>query len=249
MAVKTSVKPTGTGAIPRFYIPDASRAYKPARALFDKLKWEKGPWRADALKYRFQAFCCLLWAAVEDTDWTVYTILNKSHYDVSKWPIPYNAMKDTIDQLEKEKWLVKAHPRELHRSQRYFAPTNSPFREIKKFKVRELKWEPPIVSVRRGEKGDLDRAPLDVELMAGRTWKAWIAKNLVPRMEELNDKLLQHEFTLFPFGKSNADTYTQPQYHRIFTNLAGFKEEPDLWAHGRIYPRNFMILPPRSNPV
>jgi hypothetical protein len=35
-----------------------------------------------------------------------------------------------------------------------------------------------------------------------------------------------------------------PQYHRIYTNTAGFKEEPSL-LHGRIYPRNF-IFPSKS---
>ena len=30
----------------------------------------------------------------------------------------------------------------------------------------------------------------------------------------------------------------QPQYQRIYTNTAGFKEEPSL-LHGRIYPKNF----------
>lgn len=231
---------SGTFAVPRYYIPDFSHAHKPARALFDRLKWEKGRWRADALEFRFKAFCCLLWAAVEDPKWTIHTILNKSHYDVSKWPIGYRAMQDTVQQLEKEGWLVKAHPRERHRSQRYVAPKNSPLRTIKNFKVSEMYWVPPVVSIRRGDKNGLDRAPLDVEVMANKKWKAWIAKNLVPPMEALNDKLLSHDFTLFPFGKSNADAFSQPQYQRIYTNIAGFKQTPDL-THGRIYPRNFFF--------
>ena len=55
-------------------------------------------------------------------------------------------------------------------------------------------------------------------------------------MEELNDKLLDHGFTFFPFGKANEDS--QPQYQRIYTNTGGFKETPFL-AHGRLYPKNF----------
>ena len=63
-------------------------------------------------------------------------------------------------------------------------------------------------------------------------------------MEELNDKLLGHDFTLFPFGK--ADEWgEQPQYQRIYTNIAGFKEDPTL-RHGRIYPQNFN-LPSKKN--
>lgn len=238
MVTGALASPSGAFAAPRYYTPDCSPAYAPARVLFDQLEWGKGGLRADALEIRFKAFCCLLWAAVEDPDWTIYTILNKSHYDVSKWPIGYRAMRDTVAELEKQGWLVKAHPRERHRCQRYVAPKNSPLRKIKEFKVSEMYWEPPVVSIRRGDKNGLDRAPLDVELMANKTWKAWIAKNLVPPMDELNDKLLSHNFTLFPYGKPNADTFIQPQYHRIYTNIAGFKQTPDL-THGRIYPRNF----------
>lgn len=227
--------PVGTFAVPRLYIPKHSPFYGPARTLFDRLPWGLRRPRSDALEHRFNAFCCLLWAAVEDPNWTVSTILNNSHYDISKWPIPYRAMADTVKQLEKEGWLVKSSARAKNRSQLYSAPPKSPLREITAIKVSELHWEPPVISIRRG-KTDLDRAPLDVELMANKAWRAWIAKYLLPPMEDLNDKLLDHGFTFFPFGKANEDS--QPQYQRIYTNTEGFKETPFL-AHGRLYPKNF----------
>jgi len=74
--------------------------------------------------------------------------------------------------------------------------------------------------------------------MANPKWKAWIGKHLLPKMESLNDKLLAHEFLLFPFGKADYDV--QPQYQRIYTNTSGFREEPSL-LHGRIYPKNFYL--------
>ena len=90
--------PAGTFAVPRLYIPKHSPFYGPARTLFDRLPWGLRRPRSDALENRFNAFCCLLWAAVEDPNWTVSTILNNSHYDISKWPIPYRAMADTVKQ-------------------------------------------------------------------------------------------------------------------------------------------------------
>jgi hypothetical protein len=57
-------------------------------------------------------------------------------------------------------------------------------------------------------------------------------------MADLNDKLLDHGFTLFPSGKE--DDYVQVQYYRIYTNLPQSDGSPWL-THGRIYPQTFRI--------
>ena len=82
----------GTFAVPRYFIPEASKTYEQAYQLFTQIVWPKPPKRADAVKNRFNAFCSLLWAVTQDKDWTVHTDLNKASYDIRKWPINYDAM-------------------------------------------------------------------------------------------------------------------------------------------------------------
>lgn len=225
----------GTFAAPRCYLPSDRPEYEQVRKLFDRIKWPQAKSRKDFLENRFNAFCSILGALVSDKDWVVHTIQNKSHYDVSKWPVPYRAMKDVMKALVDLGWLAETGERRRHRNYRYIAPMHSPLRSVTTIKVRELPWEPPIVSIRRGGT-DLERAPLDVEWMVNPKQKAWIAKHLIPTMEELNDSLRAHVFTLFPFGK--PDDWVEPQYQRIYTNTSVFGEQPEL-LHGRIYPRNF----------
>lgn len=229
----------GSMAVPRFYLKESRPEHKAVKELFDRIDWPQERPRADFLGHRFNAFCTILTAVRSDKDHIVHTLLNKSHYDVSDWPIPYRAIKDVMDALKRLGWLKRHGERKLHRNFRFIAPPNSPLLtcNINTIQLSELDWEPPIVSIRRGV-SDLDRSPLDVEWMMNPQWKKWIAKHLTPRMEDLNDKLLSHEFVLFPFGK--RDEWVQPQYQRIYTNLSGFREEPRL-SHGRIYPRNFYI--------
>ena len=74
--------------------------------------------------------------------------------------------------------------------------------------------------------------------MANAEQKARNAKYLLPVMADLNDKLLGHGFTLFPFGKE--DDSVQVQYYRIYTNLPQSDGSPWL-THGRIYPQTFRI--------
>lgn len=227
----------GTFAVPLYFIASDSRSYESSRRLYDRLPWLNGRPRADAYENRFQAFCCLLKAAQEDTDWIIHTTLNKANYNENKWKIPYRAMADVVRALLEAKWIEKVGTVKRHRNQRYLIPRNSPIRKLPNLEFHKYYWEPPLVSIRAGVT-DLDKAPLDVELMANKKWKAWIRKHLYPKMEDLNDKLLDHEFTFFPFGKANEDE--APQYHRIYTNVSGFKEDAFL-MHGRIYPRNFVF--------
>ena len=167
----------------------------------------------------------------------IHTTLNKANYNANKWPINYRAMSDLVKALLASGWLEKVGKVKRHRNQRFLIPRNSPIRKLPNLEFHEYYWEPPLVSIRAGVT-DLDKAPLDVELMANKKWKTWIRKHLYPQMENLNDKLHDHHFTLFPFGKANEDE--APQYHRIYTNVSGFKENPEL-LHGRIYPRNFIF--------
>ena len=221
------------------YLDERRPEHSAVKALFNRLTWPQTKPRRDFIEHRFNAFCAVLEAVLNDPHNIVHTILNKSHYDVSKWPIPYRAMKDVMDALVANGWLVRAGERQLHRNIRYKAPPSSPLikHSVKGLKLSRKYWEPPVVSIRRGNT-DLEKAPLDVELMANPKWKAWIAKHLLPPMENLNDKLLDHLFVLFPNGKE--DDWVQPQYQRIYTNVSGFKQEPWL-LHGRIYPRGFQI--------
>jgi hypothetical protein len=110
-------------------------------------------------------------------------------------------------------------------------------RKMAPFKVSELGWYQPEVQIRLGQT-DLSKAPLNVELMANPKWKSWISKNLVPVMDDLNDKLSDHSVTVFPFGQ-NGDEF-QVQYYRIYTNLPQADGTPRI-THGRIYPLNFNI--------
>ena len=239
MARNDNNKTDGTFAVPRYYLDPFHPGYKDVKALFDKIKWPQKTPREDFLRNRFNAFCAILAAVRSDPENIFHTIQNKSHYNVNKWPIPYRAVADTMDMLINLGWIVRHDRRQKYRNFRYKALSSSPLMRLnlETIKLKEFYWEPPVVSVRRGNT-DLDKAPLDVELMANPKWKAWIGKHLVPKMESLNDKLLDHEFVLFPFGKANEDV--QPQYQRIYTNASGFKQEPSL-LHGRIYPKNFQL--------
>ena len=225
----------GTFAVPRYFIPETSNTYKHVYQLFTLIEWSKPPKRVDAVKNRFNAFCSLLWAVTHDKDWTVHTDLNKASYDIRKWPINYDAMSQTVSTLKQMGWLKPVGKRAKHRQLRFQAPTQSPMRTLKPFKVYELPWYPPDVEIRLGNT-DLEKAPIDVELMANPKQKAWNAKYLLPVMAELNDKLTNHEFTLFPFGKK--DEFVEVQYHRIYTNRP--QVDGNFWlTHGRIYPQTF----------
>jgi hypothetical protein len=110
-------------------------------------------------------------------------------------------------------------------------------RKMASFKVGELTWYQPDVQIRRG-KTDLEKAPFDIELMANAQQKAWNVKYLLPKMADLNDKLADHNFTLFPFG--NEDDDVEVQYYHIYTNQPQSDGSPWL-THGRIYPQTFRI--------
>jgi hypothetical protein len=229
--------PEGTFAVPRYYMATDNPAYEAARKMFGRIKWKKPPKRADAIKNRFNAFTSLLWAVTTDVDYIAYTDLNKASYDIRKWPINYDAMSQTVTALKDMGWLEQVGKRTKNRQLRYVAPPKSPMRKIAPFEVSELRWYQPDVQIRLGST-DLLKAPLNVELMADPEWKAWIAKYLIPVMDALNDKLLDHSFTLFPFGQE--DDWVQVQYQRIYTNLPQSDGTPRL-AHGRIYPQTFRI--------
>ena len=238
MKAKPTIKKTqGTFAVPRYFIPEGSPAYTDAQKLFVQIKWRKPPKRADAINNRFNAFSSLLWAVTTDEDWTTYTDLNKASYDIRKWPINYDAMSQTVQALKDMGWLKDVGLRTKSRQLRYVAPPGSPMRKMASFKVSELSWFQPTVQIRLG-KTDLEKAPFDIELMANAAQKAWNAKYLLPVMADLNDKLLDHGFTLFAFGKE--DDHVEVQYYRIYTNLPQSDGSPWL-THGRIYPQTFRI--------
>lgn len=234
-------KTEGTFAVPRYFIQEVSPVYEDVQKLFKRIKWAKPHTRADAIKNRFNAFTSLLWAITEDENFVVHTDFNKASYDIKKWPIPYLAMTETVMTLENMGWLKSHGPQTQNRQLRYRAAGQSPMRKMPPFKVRELPWNQPVVQVRRG-KTDLSQAPWDIELMANRKWKAWIKEHLLPPIADLNDKLLDCEFVLFPYGKPEE---VQAQYKRIFTNLPQVDGKPKI-THGRIYPLDFSI-PSKTN--
>lgn len=238
MNAKLVTKSTeGTFAVPRYFIPVGSPAYEATRKMFGRIKWKIPPKRKDAINNRFNAFSSLLWAVTTDEDWTTYTDLNKSSYDIRKWPINYDAMSQTVQALKAMGWLEPVGKRTKNRQLRYVAPPKSPMRKMVPFKVSELPWYQPDVQIRLG-KTDLSKAPFDIELMANPKCKSLISKHLKPVMDNLNDKLDNHSFTLFPFGKE--DEWVQVQYYRIYTNLP--QSDGTSWlTHGRIYPQTFRI--------
>mgnify|MGYP003675637977 FL=1 len=237
MTAKSLTKKTeGTFAVPRSFIQESSPVYEEVQKLFKRIKWAKPHARADAIENRFNAFTSLVYAVSKDENFVVHTDLNKSSYNIKKWPIPYDAMSQTVKALERMGWLKRHGERTRNRQLRYRAAGRSPMRKMPLFEVQELPWSQPVVQVRLG-RTDLDQAPWDIELMANPKWKAWIKELLLPAIEDLNDKLLDHEFVLFPYGKSDE---VQVQYRRVFTNLPQADGEPRL-THGRIYPSTFNI--------
>jgi len=232
----------GTFAAPRYYVSELNPAYAQVQGLFNRIEWAKPIRRADGKRHRLNAFSCLLWAVNNDPDWVTHTILNKSHYTIMKHRINYLAMSETVNTLKAMGWLEVIGTRTRNRNIRYLAPVKSPMRTIAPFKLDDLGWYPPDVEIRRGNT-DLDRAPLDVELMANPAQRKWNNEYLTPVMADLNDKLLNHSFTLFPFGKPDDDV--QVQYHRIYTNLP--QSNGQRWlTHGRIYPQTFRF-PSKQN--
>ena len=236
MNPKPTINIVGTFAVPRYFIPENNLAYPIAQKLFSQIKWKNSPVRADAQRNRFNAFSSLLWAVTEDENWIVHTDLNKSSYGIKKWPINYDAMSQTLSALVDMGWLEPHGTRTQSRQLRYLAALKSPMRQMSPFKVKELAWWPPIVEIRLGNT-DLEKAPTDVELMSNPITRKWISKHLIPPMEDLNDKLLGHGFTLYPFGNPED---VEVQYRRIYTNLP--QDNGNWWfTHGRIYPQTFTL--------
>ena len=230
-------KNVGTYADLRWEANERDPRYELAKSYFEFIRPMGKSLRADGYTHRFNAFVSFLRAAASDRYWTFYSDFNKSSHNIYKWPINYRAVSEVRDWLLERKWIVVKSERGKNRSTRYFVPANSKLRELKKLQFKKLPWMPPVVSVRRG-RTDLDRAPLDPEVMSvPKNW-AWIRKHLIPPMEDLNEKLCEHAFTLFPYGKPDEEVY--PEYCRIYTNLGRSKKDMHL-THGRIYPRNFQF--------
>ena len=232
----------GTYASPRYFIPEDSPAHAEAWKIFQKIKWAKPPKRDNGIRSRFDAFSALLWAVTEDEDWVVHTDLNKSSYNVWKWPTPYNAMRDTMDALKAMGWLKQVGMRRQHRQLRYVAPPKTPMRKMKPFKISQKHYHWPEIQVKRAGT-DLDKAPMDVEWMSIPANRKLIDKYLRPTIDDLNEKLSDHEFTLFKYGK--ADDCVWAEYRRVYTTITS-KPGKDAakhsrLTHGRIYPNGFDI--------
>ena len=228
-------KNVGTYADLKWEANERDPRYGQAKSYFKHIIPDGRKLRADGRAHRFNAFVSLLRAAANDRDWIFYSDFNKSSHNINKWPINYRAVSDVRDWLLKSRWIVVKSAKGKHRSARYFVPEHSMLRQLEKLQTKKLPWEPPLVSVRRG-KTDLDRAPLDAEVMSEVANKAFINENLIPSMEDLNEKLWEHAFTLFPYGKPDDEVY--PEYCRIYTNIGRSKKDMQL-THGRLYPRNF----------
>lgn len=230
-------KNVGTYADLRWEANANDPRYAKAKSYFKFIRPMDKKLRADGYTHRFNAFVSLLRAAANDRDWIFYSDFNNASHNINKWPINYRAVSEVRDWLLERRWIVVKSARGKNRSARYFVPENSKLRHLEKLQVKKLPWMPPLVSVRRG-RTDLDRAPLDAEVMSAAKNRAWIRKYLIPPMEDLNDKLSEHAFTLFPYGKPDEEVY--PEYCRIYTNLSRSKKEMQP-THGRIYPRNFQF--------
>ena len=233
----------GTYASPRYFIPEDSPAHAEAYKMFQEIKWTKPPKRADAIKNRFNAFSSILWAVTKDENWVVHTDLNKASYAVMKWPTPYDAMKDTMDALRVMGWLRISGLRKQNKQLRYSAPSGTPMRSMQPFEVHEALWWWPIVQVKRG-KNNLDKdGAMDVEFMTKPSIRNIIAKHIRPAMEDLNEKLADHEYTLFNFGKADDDVW--PEYRRVYTTISDRtgpkRAHHSSLTHGRIYPNGFYI--------
>ena len=157
--------------------------------------------------------------------------MNKKQYDLFQYAISYRAVKDVRDLLLENGLLKPIGKSRINVQQRYKAS--------KKLKLSEpiafvsLGYTQPLIEFRRAKKGDLEKAPADIEFMYKPEIQNLINKYIKPKMETLNDKLLNHEFEI-----PSNQWGTQPQYRRIFNNSSTLEG-------GRIYPRDF-ILPDKK---
>ena len=153
--------------------------------------------------------------------------MNKKQYDLFQYAISYRAVKDIRDVLLENGLLKPIGKSRMNVQQRYKAS--------KKLKLREpiafvsLGYTQALIEFRRANKGDLEKAPVDIEFMYKPEMQNLISKYIKPKMDALNDKMLSHEFEIpsNPWG-------IQPQYRRIFNNSSTLEG-------GRIYPRDFVL--------
>jgi hypothetical protein len=153
--------------------------------------------------------------------------MNKKPYDLFQYAISYRAMKDTRDVLLENGLLKPIGKSRMNVQQRYKASNKLKLREPIAFV--SLGYSQPLIEFRRANKGDLEKAPVDIEYMYKPEMQNLISKYIKPKMDALTDKLLNHEFEIpsNPWG-------IQPQYRRIFSNSSTLEG-------GRIYPRDFIM--------
>jgi len=220
----------GTFIAPYYTVAENSDSYAAINSLFDTLEWPSNapkPKRADGLQQRFNALCSVLKAVCDDPDGIVHMAMNKKQYDLFQYAISYRAVKDIRNVLLENGLLKPIGKSRMNVQQRYKASNKLKLREPIAFV--SLGYSQPLIEFRRGNKGELEKAPVDIEFMYKPEMQNLISKYIKPKMDALNDKLLSHEFEIpsNPWG-------TQPQYRRIFSNSSTLEG-------GRIYPRDFIM--------
>lgn len=224
----------GAFVAPYYTVAENSDNYTAIHSLFNTLKWSsktQKPKRANGLRQRFNAYCSVLKAVCDDPDGIVHIAMNKKQYDLFQYAISYRAVKDIRDVLLENGLLKPIGKSRMNLQQRYKASKTLKLSEPVTFV--SLGYTQPLIEFRRANKGELEKAPVDIEFMYKPEIQNLINKYIKPKMETLNDKLLNHEFEIpsNPWG-------TQPQYRRIFSNSSTLEG-------GRIYPRDF-ILPDKK---
>lgn len=220
----------GTFVAPYYTVAENSDSYAAIHSLFNTLKWSSKtpkPKRADGLRQRFNAFCSVLKAVCDDPDGIVHIAMNKKQYDLFQYAISYRAVKDVRDVLLENGMLKPIGKSRMNVQQRYKASKTLKLSQPITF--LSLGYSQPLIEFRRANKGDLEKAPADIEFMYTPEIQNLISKYIKPKMDALNDKLLDHDFQIpsNPWG-------TQAQYRRIFNNSSTLEG-------GRIYPRDFLM--------
>ena len=156
----------GTFVAPYYTVADSSEGYALIHSLFDMLEWPSKapkPKRADGLQQRFNALCSVLKAVCDDPDGIIHMSMNKKQYDLFQYAISYRAVKDIRNVLLENGLLKPIGKSRMNVQQRYKAS--------KKLKLSEpiafvsLGYTQPLIEFRRGNKGELEKAPADIEFM------------------------------------------------------------------------------------
>ena len=222
---------------PAFTITATDKSYKWAGKIFSGYTLTSN--RNDFRSSRYNALCSILVAINMGEDQIFYVAHNKNAYTVNEWPIKYKPMMDVLKWLEDQGWVIRYKQGYINedllggtvnfvrtqiRTDRYYAPQGSPLISYEKVVATKLSYRKPEVLIKfPNSKGDLNKAPIDIEFMSIPKNKRFIEKYLKPRVVELNEYASLHSY------KDGEGRNLDIHWTRIFKGSWGTN------SYGRIY--------------